>query len=219
MSSTVSRAFGSRTRFGPLLLLISAMLAAGCTPPTRLESVWKDEVARAGPFDNVLVIGVSTNFDQRERFEAALASTLNNRPQRKTAATASSTRMAAAETLSRESVENQVSSIGADAVLVTRFVSQEIEIGETPGRMVMTPVRRNEYVHDFFRYDYRTHEEPAMPVTKATVHLATDLYATATGALVYSINSTSFDKESEAAVFDEVVKAIAGRLARDGLIH
>ena len=54
-----------------------------------------------------------------------------------------------------------------------------------------------------------------MPVAKSTVHLATDLYSASTGTLIYSIDSTSFDKESS-AVFDEVVKAIAGRLSETG---
>jgi len=50
------------------------------------------------------------------------------------------------------------------------------------------------------------------------VSLSTDLYATRNGKLIYSIATTTFDKETGFEILDEVTTAIVSQLQRDELI-
>ena len=79
-------------------------------------------------------------------------------------------------------------------------------------------------VVDFFRYDYEDVEQPGYLQAKVTVVLSTNLYETASGKLVYSIESATTDKNTEYnsvvyKVIENTSLEIARRLRRDGLTH
>jgi hypothetical protein len=121
--------------------------------------------------------------------------------------------------LNRDSVTQAMRATEAQAVVVTRLVSREVTAQEVAGRSGVKTRRKDEYAYDFFRYDYKEYEEPGYLVAKNTVTLSTDLYNSGDGALVYSIETTIYEKETEFEIFDEASTAIVRRLRRDGLIR
>jgi hypothetical protein len=55
--------------------------------------------------------------------------------------------------------------------------------------------------------------------TIRTVILDTDVYDAASEKRIWSVESTSFDKQTAYGVIDGVARTISARLARDGLIQ
>jgi hypothetical protein len=51
------------------------------------------------------------------------------------------------------------------------------------------------------------------------VTLSTDIYETGQGDLIYSVETTTYEKESEFEIVDEATRAIGGRLKTDGLVR
>lgn len=127
--------------------------------------------------------------------------------------------MGAETVLSRETVGPAVRKLDADAVLVTRLVNQEISTETVDGRTGHKTRRKTDKAIDIFRYDYDEYEEPAYIVVKNTVSLTTDLYETSDGKLLYSVDTTTYEKESGLDVIDEVAAAISKQLRKDNLIR
>jgi hypothetical protein len=128
--------------------------------------------------------------------------------------------MDAAQNIDRESVVAAMREAGADAVLVTRVVDietqSEIEQGQTQAELA----RRNDVpLADFFRYEYVESADAMTVTTVRTVILETDVYDAASEKKVWSVESTSFDKQTAYGVIDGVARAISAELERDGLIQ
>ena len=62
------------------------------------------------------------------------------------------------------------------------------------------------------------YDESAYLVVKSTVRLSTELFETRDGKLAYSIDTTTFDKESDFEILDDLTTAIVDQLQRDDLI-
>jgi hypothetical protein len=54
---------------------------------------------------------------------------------------------------------------------------------------------------------------------RKTVTLLTDIYETSQGNLVYTVETTTYEKESEYEIVNEATRAIARRLKTNGLIR
>lgn len=215
LASGAHHRLGSRRRcataIGTALIVLSL---AACSSPVRIQSMWRGETYVGPAFQHYLVVGVSSNANRRQRFEGMLADAVRTRG---TAADPSLRYLRAAQQLDRDTVGAAVREAGADAVLVTRLVSREVVAGEVPGRTGVKTQRRSESPVDFFRYDYREYAEPPVLIAKNDVILATDLYETQAGKLIYTVEITSTGLESEYDIFDQVTRAIAKRLQKDGL--
>ena len=130
MRSTDFQAFAGRKGSGLLLLLVSECWSwLHATDPARIGV--EGQAVRAGPFDNAGHRRVHELRPARA-LRAALASTLNNRPHRKTAATASSTKMAASEVLARIGRKGVVHRCGRCTVNALR--QQEVKVDQTQTR-------------------------------------------------------------------------------------
>lgn len=199
-----------------LLLAATLSFAAGCSTPTKLSSTWHDQGAVRDPFTNLLVVGVSDDSGRRRRFEVLMVETLQGSGNR---AAASIRAMPDGQPLNRDSVNEAVRATDAQGVIVTRLVSREVTAQEVAGRTGVKTRRKDEYAYDFFRYDYKEYEEPGYLLAKSTVTLSTDMYKAGDGELVYSVETTIYEKETEFEIFDEASTAIVRRLRRDGLIR
>jgi len=105
-------------------------------------------------------------------------------------------------------------------VLVTRLVDTNIRAEAEQGPSTLVVERRDDIpLVDAFRYTYNEYEDPMVVTTIRTVVLATDLYDVASEARIWSVESTSMDKESVYDIVDGASSALAGALARDGLIR
>jgi len=209
--------FASRSRQRRWALLLAGALLGlmACSNPVRIQSMWRGEVYVGPAFQQYLVVGVSSDANRRQRFEGMLADAIRTEG---TAADPSLRYLRAAQELDRDTVSEAVRQAGADAVLVTRLVSRNVVAGEVPGRTGVKTQRRSESPVDFFRYDYREYDEPPVLVATNDVTLATDLYETQGGKLIYTIEITSTGLESEYDIFDQVTRTVAKRLRKDGLV-
>ena len=199
-------------------LIAGALLAvtlAACSRPTSLQPTWHAAKGSVGPYAQVLVVGVTSNQNRRRQFEDLLAARLRENGN---TAWASSREMAIDEALNRDTVAGAVRKTGASTVVVTRLVNQEVSVDEVGARTGVKTQRKTETAVDFFRYDYNEYEEPGYLVVKTTVTLTTDVYDAADGRLLYSLDSVTFDKETDNEILSELTTAIARQLRRDGLV-
>ena len=120
--------------------------------------------------------------------------------------------------LNRDNVVTAVRKTNADAVLVSRLLRQDVAPRGVDARKESRKKRRDEYAVDFFRYDYEEIEIPSYTLLTSTVEIATDLYETTEGRIVYSLNTITYQKQTEWEVLDEVTIAISKRLRKDRMI-
>lgn len=210
-------------------ILILAVVATGCAPALTLESAWQGDGRTVGPFRHVLVVGVSQSFDRRRFFEVAAADTLRAAG---ATATASTAQMTTRDPLDRERITALVAATGADAVLVTRIVNQDVALRSERGRVVAKADssvdvldRYDPSVYTLYRYDFTVGVEPDRLVVDREAAVRTELFAAATGAVVYRIDSRvrlsaaeSRSFSADVAVLDRVGRALAARLVRDGVV-
>lgn len=213
------------TKLRLLAVLLAVALAAACTRPTRVEGEWAPGAARDQSFHRYLVIGVSPAYTVRCRFERMMRASLQELGAE---AVASCEHMTSKDHLSRDAVVELVGKIGVDAVLATRLVDARagLEQGgtdEARGEAYVKPVG---YGYDYWYGPYGVPvtyvefvaEQPALTLSRSVV-ISSNLYETRGAALVYSLDTVTYDKDSQGAVIDSLSAAIAGRLQRDGLVR
>lgn len=213
-------------------LLISVTLAigllAGCTRPVTVESTWPEGVPRNQSFKNLLVVGVTTNYNTRCRFERLMAASLRSKTVK---ATASCAEMREKDPLTKDGLIPVVAATGADAVLVTELLGAKAKVveggtAEARGKAYYKPTGYG------YAYNYSYYGAYGLPVTyvdftveqaeftlERTVSIATNLFETRNASLVYSLDTTANDCESRDEVLDVITLGIADRLHRDGLVR
>lgn len=188
------------------------VLLSACSRPTEVTSEWVESRAAAGPYDGVLIVGVTESGRQRRRFENTVATKLESAG---ATAWASNQVMPDNAESNRETVAAAVRETGATAVVVTRLVNQEISSKEIQGRTQIKTNSDKEKASDFFNYDYDEYEEGNQLELRSTVAVSTDVYEAADGKLVYSMRATVFDKQTDFEILDDLTTAIANRLRKD----
>jgi hypothetical protein len=205
-------------------------LLAACSNPLSLDSDWLPGARGAGPFGSVLVVAVSEDFDRRRIFENALVDELQARGVQ---ATPSSRTMLTTDVLNRESVGALVKANGADAVLVTRLVHQDVDVKQKRGREVVKVTDAglgtwyaDPYYNNVYTYDFTvTWEASTLEINRAA-EVTTDLFETREGKLLYTIrtelrirNSSALDQNTDVAVMDKAAARLARQIDRDGVIR
>jgi hypothetical protein len=224
---------GSTAAFIIPLAVVAFSLAA-CSQPTQVASIWHEPSGPARPYTRILVVGVSESSGQRRRFENAMKASLE---QAGNTVWASHRLMPSDEPLKQDSVAKIVESTGAEAVAVTRLANHQVtgeEVELKTGARAKTDQRK---ATNFFQYDYNvqydhnldqetfgresdsSYEKAGYLVMKNTVTLLTDFYETSAGSLIYSVETTTYEKESEHEIISEATRAISRRLKTDGLVR
>ncbi len=208
----------------PALILILSLLSAACTRPTKVDSAWAQNVPRDQQFRSVLVVGVTPNYTTRCRFERLMQKALNTPG---TKVTTSCSLMSSKDPLNRDAIIALVGSIDADAVLSTRLVDGKGDLAEGS-----TDEARGETYYKPIGYGYDPYygafgvpvvygdfvaEQPALTLRR-TVVVSSNFYRAKDAALVYTLDTVTYNKESQFDVIDEITTAIAGRLRHDGLV-
>jgi hypothetical protein len=189
----------------------------GCANGDSIVKVYEDPGFNGGPFNNILVVGVHKDIQARRLFEDALASTISETGSQ---ATTSLSVMEAASTIDRDAVVAAVRRAGADAVLITRLLDDDLSVRVSEGRTTAVAQRRSDVpLADFFRYDYVEYQDPTTYSTIRTVVLSSDLYNVSDETRIWSIESSSFEKESTDEILDSATRGISTQLRRDGLIE
>ncbi len=217
-----------QTALWPILL---TTLLAGCVMrPVKVESRWAEETSHNQSFHDLLIVGVSPNYNVRCNYERFVAAQLRG-PGMK--ATASCSYMDSTDPLTVETVVPVVRKIHADAVLVTELIGRENNIveggsSETRGEAYYKPVGYG-YAHPYYG-GIGGYGSFGLPVTRVefnaeqsafaletSVIVASNLYETDKGSLVYSIQVTA-NNQSLDEVLHSLSTAVVERLQRDGLV-
>ena len=200
-------------------LILTCALVSACAGSTQMTATWHDEAYKRRSFDRILVVGVTDDQFRRRGFESAVVDALAGK---RTEAVSSIEIMDADTALSDASVDAAGDKIQADAVLITRLTNTTVKAKQIDSRVNVQAQAKGGNIVDFFRYDYKDVEDPGYLQAKISFVLSSNLYETAGGTLVYSIETVTSDKNTDynTVVFDIIENTsvkIGQRLRRDGL--
>lgn len=200
-------------------LILTCALVSACAGSTQMTATWHDEAYKRRSFDRILVVGVTDDQFRRRGFESAVVDALAGK---RTEAVSSIEIMDADTALSDASLDAAGDKIQADAVLITRLTNTTVTAKQIDSRVNVQAQAKGGNIVDFFRYDYKDVEDPGYLQAKISFVLSSNLYETAGGTLVYSIETVTSDKNTDynTVVFDIIENTsvkIGQRLRRDGL--
>lgn len=224
----MSQSFRRAVRLPLPVLLLAALVAGGCSRGAQVESTWLEEVPRGQSFGNWLVVGVTTDFNVRCRYERAMAATLRGTGVK---ATASCAELSMNDPLVKETLVPVVARLGNDAVLVTELVDRKIAVeqggtDEARGEAYWKATGYG-WAYDYYypgafglpvTYVEFTAEDPAFTLRRTTV-IASFVYETREAQRLYAMKVTAKDAESREAVLDVVTMGVAERLQGEGLLR
>ena len=191
-----------------ITLTLTALVITACAN-TRPVGEWSNE-SFSGKLNNILIIGVTSRSDRRRVFEdkfveGLAASNVNATPSHKL--------MDSSLHLTRQVVENAIKGQDIGAVLVTRLA------GVKEKEVYRHPDNQDENLSYFSYYDKSLHQaNDGYTAQYRTVVLETNLYDTASGELVWSMQSETMDASQPRQVIEDQIKLTIDTLAKRGLI-
>ena len=191
-----------------LLLIAVSAVATGCATSA------SPDLAKLA-YSNFLVIGVAGDYNNRAYFERSVVSGIRAKG---SSARAFHVVTPGNKPLTREAVKDAIESGGFDAVLVSRVLDTESDLGVKSAVTGTKVTRKDGGVLDLFRYDYEELDEPMSLELKAKVNIATELYSAATEQKVWSIDSVSSATENIGKLIEDAAENVVKRLHRDDLI-
>jgi hypothetical protein len=189
-------------------------LLTGCATPSSTNSGAGQET-ESGPFSNFLVIGVAGSYASRAQFERSVVSGL-----RAEGSSASPYHVVVGgnKPISRESVQAAIQSGGFDAVVVTRALDTDTDVGARSAVTGAKATRKDGGVLNMFRYDYEEMNEPLAIQVDTRVTFATELYDAATEELVWSNESESRKFDNAGLLIDDTAATVVRLLERNDFI-
>lgn len=190
------------------LLMFVLMLVTACAT-TQLTSVWKDPDYQKRPV-RFMIISVDNNPVTRRFFEDEFAGQIRARG---TEAVASYTVLAEDHQEDPAAIAEQVAALGADAVLVTRLMSKNMERGKAP-KTLYNPVPYSPKWQDYYGHDNRSIYPPGIIAGEGVVDMETRMYEAVDVRMVWSVSSEteiggSYQQHIKAYT-GSIVKAMAG---------
>ena len=167
-------------------------------------------------YNDILVIGVAGDYDNRAAFERAMVSRIKAEG---ATAVAYYTVIGRNQPITRSAVSAAVKSRGFDAVLLTRVLSQS-SVASIEGATTDTKVSRMEAdrVIDLFRYDYEQMTDPGDINILSTVTLSAEMFSGPDETRMWAIESTISDKENIAQIIEAAADTIIHQLKEDSLV-
>jgi hypothetical protein len=173
---------------------------------------WKDPDYASGPFDNILIVGMSNQETVRRTFENAFVDRLQKENVR---ANPSFAVMPAETRPTEESIKAVIADLRFDSVLVTHLVGVEAKDVYTP------PTYRRHPYRGFYGYYGHVRGyvyEPGYTTRHQRYKLETNLYDANTEQLVWSMQSETMNPSSEKALIEAKIKTVVERLKQQNLI-
>ncbi len=202
-----------------LIVWVAAALGACSTGPqvTRTQNVSESVDT---PYENVLVIFLSTSFDSRRYLEKEVVKKL---AELGTQAVASTSMMNTRTPVTRQTFLAMVEKIEADAVLITQLVSLRSKGTMTDMNPEATYNFRPTYYYNVWSVDLEEYVEPQAVDYEHSLVLATQLYSVLNKDVVWAIESKSkidqaFDEQLNYSIYVDEADAITTNLSKDGLI-
>lgn len=195
-----------------LLLIAVSAVATGCAATSTTSA--SPDLAKLA-YSNFLVIGVAGDYNNRAYFERSVVSGIRAKG---SSARAFHVVTPGNKPLTREAVKDAIESGGFDAVLVSRVLDTESDLGVKSAVTGTKVTRKDGGVLDLFRYDYEELDEPMSLELKTKVNIATELYSAASEQKVWSIDSVSSATENIGKLIEDAAENVVKRLHRDDLI-
>ena len=199
-----------------LLTAILGLAVSACsTGYSTIRSTYEDDDYADRVYGDLLVIGVSADYNSRARFERALAGALRSTT---TAATEYYEIAAGDREITREKILAAVERYGYDGVVVTRIGGRDSELSVKSGTTEAKVSRRDGSAVNFFRYDYEILNEPHKVNMAVTLNLITDFFDAGDAVLIWTGESTVSDEVNVGNRLEETARMIAARMDDDGLV-
>ena len=212
----------------PALLLSVAVALTGCTSRGKVTGSWAEGADHNQTFKRGLVVGVSPDLDARCNFERFLAARIRNEH---TVAVTSCSSVTKRDPLTRESIEEAVKATQADAVVATILVSKEWHMkkgGDMDTRGGGSYKAVDSGWADYYGFygvygvpviygEFQT--APSVTTLKGDVEVRTNVYATATASLVFTLDTRAKNLETRTEGLDALTTPIAERLRRENLVR
>jgi hypothetical protein len=203
------------------LLVLGVAWLSGCASGGSAQGAWLMPAPHPS-FSRILIVGISTDYDQRCAFEFSMSYQFSSAsPQ----AIVSCNSMTQTDPLTRANIDRVAAAVHADAVLTTAVVS--VQMSEEKGeRVAYYQVVGQGYVTgplgaygvpvDFVQLT----SAKTLPTVTGDVHLATKLFEVRDATLVYSLDTQTKDNalQSTSATMDTLTGQIGDRLHRDGVL-
>jgi len=208
--------------FGSALLIFGVAWLAGCVGNSgSVKGAW--QVSPHPAFSRILIVGVSTNFDQRCAFEFSMASQFSGSS---TLPIVSCNTMMPKDPLTRANIERVVAAQRADAVLTTAIVT--VQLGSQSGYTIpyYQVVGQGYVTGPMGEYGVpvafvQLESTQSIPKVTGEIHLLTKLFDTRDAMLLYSADTRakSDDIQSSSTAIATLTGQIGDRLRKDGVIH
>jgi hypothetical protein len=204
-----------------VLLALSVAWISGCATSGSADSAWQVPAPHPS-FSKVLIVGISTDYNQRCNFEFAMASQFEGTTQ----PVVSCNSMTQTDLLTSANIERVAKAQQADAVLTTTVVT--MQVGSEPG----TKIPYYKVVGVGYATgplgDYgvpvafvQLASVKTLPTVTGDAHLLTKIFNVKNAALVYTADTETKadDLQSGSVTIETVTGQIGNRLRRDGVIH
>ena len=197
------------------LASVAAIIASSCAPQTEVVKLYDDPARTSTAYERLLVVVVSSDFDQQQQFENEIVAGLRRE---RVAAVASHTHLDTSDGVLQQDIDQLSGTVGADGILMSHVVSVDTRVEAAEGREAIKSTCRGGDLVDLFLYDHEFIREPDSVKVAHTVTVVTNLYDATGRDRVWTIQSTCFDKASmEDVLLDEAI-AIVRQLQIDELI-
>ncbi len=194
------------------VLIVCLTVTVVAAKSTKLIWSWKNPAVKAGPFKNVLVIGISADPGRRSDFEDALSASLA-KPGLQVIPGNSILLRPNTDAVKIEYLREQIKAFAIDAVVVSRLVSVKESITYYPP----------DYYGSFYGYYGAIAPlvyTPGYLDTETTVRIETNVYAITPpdGQLLWTGTSDTFNPSNAKKVISGVVSVVSAELNKAGVL-
>jgi hypothetical protein len=196
-------------------MTILLLTAGGCSSQTRIEKLYQNPDHPGTPYERLLVIGIAGDPGQRRLIEDLLSASFaaNN-----VASAAGHTQFGSSPVVLQDEIDEAAAASHSDAILIAHLVSVSAKPEVVKGRTEIKSECRGGNPIDYFLYDHEEIREPDSVAIAREVIMVTNLYDAGTGARIWTIQSTCFEKSDFDAILAQEAQAIVRQLRRDRLI-
>ncbi len=209
-----------RQQFGRILLLIMLSTLCGCST-TRLTGTWVNPAYRGERFHRILVLGVCRNETYLRIFEDSMCRELKKRGVR---AEPGYALFPGEKRPDKKAISKEIAGQGFDAMIISQVTGRRTESVVHPGYTYFLgppPFEPPYYYGDWYGYYSRSYQivhEPAYVATYRVVTVQSNMYDTATNALVWSVTSETELEGKPENLIHSLVTTLINAMAAKGLI-
>lgn len=197
------------------LAAIAFLLAGACAPQTSVVKLYEDPARATKTYKRLLVVDISSDRSQQQRFEDELTSKLR---QEQIDAIPIHDKLDTSKGVSQGDINRIGDEMGADAILITHIASVDTKMDVVEGHEEIKSTCRGGDPVDYFLYDHDVIVEPDSVKMAQTVVVISNLYDGRSHERVWSIQSTCFGKDGLSEIMEKEASVIVRRLRIDELI-